>query len=201
MMPIYLFCFGMGGIFVVFAAIGGLDGADFGIAFDSDLEILDKGQKVEGLKRENRVKRIFQLPFFSLKFWTFGSCFFGLTGIVLNWLRPEMPALQIAGLAGGMGIFCGTTMVWILRSLGQRHANSLTRSSDFVGLSAIVLLPFNAESKGKVRVNVKGANVEFMAFTDESKSFRKGDRVFVVGLKNNRLWVVSEASNDLKFLR
>ncbi len=197
MMPIYLFCFGIGGIFVLFAAIGGLDGADFGVAFDADLEIAETSQKLDRLKRKNWLKRLFQLPLFSLKFWTFGSCFFGLTGLVLNWLRPEMPPGQMAGIAGAMGIFCGSTMVSILRSLGHRHANSLARSSDLVGLSATVLLPFNCESRGKVRVNVKGANVEFMAFTDDSKSFGKGDRVLIVGLKNNRLWVVSEDANDL----
>jgi membrane protein implicated in regulation of membrane protease activity len=195
MMPIYLFCFGIGGIFVLFAAIGGLDGADFGVAFDADLEFAEPSQKLERLKREKWLKRLFQLPMFSLKFWTFGSCFFGLTGLVLNWLRPEMPPVQIAGIAGAMGIFCGSTMVAILRSLGQGHANSLARSSDLVGLCGTVLLPFNCESRGKVRVNVKGANVEFMAFTDESKLLEKGDRVLIVGLKNNRLWVVSNAKD------
>ncbi|MCT7984298.1 NfeD family protein [Laspinema sp. A4] len=195
-MPIYLFCFGIGGLFVLFATIGGLDGADFGVAFDADLAIADHSQKLDQLKRGSWLKRLFILPFFSLKFWTFGSCFFGLTGLVLNWLRPEMPPDQVAKLAAGMGIFCGTTMVWILRSLGQRPANSLTRSSDLVGLSAMVLLPFNCESKGKVRVNIKGANVEFMAFTDEPRSFNKGDRVLIVGLKNNRLWVVSDDSTE-----
>jgi membrane protein implicated in regulation of membrane protease activity len=195
MMPIYLLCFGIGGIFVLFAAIGGLDGADFGVAFDADLEFAEPSQKLERLKREKWLKRLFQLPMFSLKFWTFGSCFFGLTGLVLNWLRPEMPPVQIAGIAGAMGIFCGSTMVAILRSLGQGHANSLARSSDLVGLCGTVLLPFNCESRGKVRVNVKGANVEFMAFTDESKLLEKGDRVLIVGLKNNRLWVVSNAKD------
>ncbi|MCT7970585.1 NfeD family protein [Laspinema olomoucense] len=197
MMPIYLFCFGIGGIFVLFAMIGELDGGDFGVAFDADLEITETRQKLEGLKRKSGLKRLLQLPLFSLKFWTFGSCFFGLTGLVLNWLRPEMPAGQIAGIAGAMGIFCGSTMVGILRSLAERHANSLARSSDLVGLSAKVLLPFNCESRGKVRVNVKGAYVEFMAFTDESKSLKKGDQVLIVGLKNNRLWVVSEDCTDL----
>jgi hypothetical protein len=106
----------------------------------------------------------------------------------------------MAGIAGAMGVFCGSTMVAILRSLGQRHANSLARSSDLVGLCGTVLIPFNCESRGKVRVNVKGANVEFMAFTDESKSLEKGDRVLIVGLKNNRVWVVSEA-HDLTHAR
>lgn len=197
MMPIYLFCFGIGGIFVVFAAIGGLDGADFGVAFDADLEISDQTQQLDRVKRGSWLKRLFVLPFFSLKFWTFGSCFFGLTGLVVSWVSPEIPPDQVATIAAGMGIFCGSTMVWILRSLGQRHANSLTRSSDLVGHSATVILPFNCDSKGKVKVNIKGANVEFMAFTDESKSFNKGDRVFIVGLKNNRLWVVSEDSKEL----
>ncbi|MCT7967706.1 NfeD family protein [Laspinema sp. D1] len=196
-MPIYLFCFGIGGLFILFAAIGGLDGADFGVAFDADLEISDHSQKLNQFKRGGWLKRMFILPFFSLKFWTFGSCFFGLTGLFLNWLRPEMAPDLVAKIAAGMGIFCGSTMVWSLRSLSQRYANSLTRSSDLVGFSATVLLPFNCESKGKVRVNIKGSNVEFMAFTDESRFFNKGDRVLIVGLKNNRLWVVSEDSNEL----
>jgi membrane protein implicated in regulation of membrane protease activity len=45
-----------------------------------------------------------------------------------------------------------------------------------------------------VRVNVQGSIVEFVAVTDEPKAFSKGDRVFIVEMKGNKVWVVAEDS-------
>lgn len=205
MQLLYLACLLVGGSFVFLAAIGGVDGADFNHdfpdfhhEFDADWETVP-GKALEGNGAAKALQRKpgFWLrklgkPFTSIRFWTFGSCFFGLTGVVLSHFTTLAP-VTIASFALAMGIVCGTGIVWALRSLQFSQADSMVRSADIIGLSATVEIPFDANSKGKVRLTVKGSGIDFVAFTEASQGFQKGDKVFVVGIKNNQLWVVSQA--------
>ncbi len=201
MLPIYIFSFTIGGIFVALAALAGLDGVDFDNPFNTDIEVTEESRNVEqGEKILTLTKRLQEmtlwLPFLTIKFWTFGSCFFGLTGIVLSKFTPEMSEVAIASILVLIGSFCGTSMVWVLRNLRQ-FADSLIRANDLTGQSGKVSIPFDSQSKGKVQLTVKGSNLDLVAFTDEEKGFNKGDRVLVVGLKNNQLWVVTDESTDI----
>ncbi len=201
MLPIYIFSFTIGGIFVALAALAGLDGVDFDNPFDTDIEVTEESRNVEqGEKILTLTKRLQKmtlwLPFLTVKFWTFGSCFFGLTGIVLSKFTPEMSEVAIVSISVLIGSFCGTSMVWVLRNL-RHFADSLIRANDLIGQSGKVSIPFDSQSKGKVQLTVKGSNLDLVAFTDEEKGFKKGDRVLVVGLKNNQLWVVTDESTDI----
>jgi membrane protein implicated in regulation of membrane protease activity len=202
MLPIYIFSFTIGGIFVALAALAGLDGVDFDDPFDADIEVteesrnIEEGEKILTLTKRPK-KMTLWLPFLTIKFWTFGSCFFGLTGIVLSKFTPGMSEVAIASISVLIGSFCGTSMVWVLRNLRRHQADSLIRANDLIGLSGKVSIPFDSQSKGKVQLTVKGSNLDLVAFTDEEKGFNKGDRVLVVGLKNNQLWVVTDESTDI----
>lgn len=103
--------------------------------------------------------------------------------------------LIIACVSVVIGIVCGIAIVLLLY-IGRRKkvVNSLMRSNQVLGLSGVVEVPFDARSKGKVRVSVRGSMVDFVAFTDESKAFNKGDSVFIVEIKGNKVGVVSENS-------
>jgi membrane protein implicated in regulation of membrane protease activity len=103
--------------------------------------------------------------------------------------------LMIALIAIVIGLVLGILVVWII-CLQQRYqsVDSLVRAKHIVGRSGTVEVPFNSSTAGKVRVNVKGSMVDFVAFTDESREFNPGDRIFVVGMKKNKVWVVSEES-------
>lgn len=103
--------------------------------------------------------------------------------------------LIIACISVAIGIFCGILIVLFIY-IGRRNkvVNSLVSFNQVVGLSGTVEIPFDAMSKGKVRVNVQGSMVEFVAVTDEPKAFSKGDRVFIVEMKGNKVWVVAEDS-------
>ncbi|NEQ36869.1 MAG: NfeD-like protein [Okeania sp. SIO3I5] len=188
----YLFCLIIGGAFVALSAFSGLDGVDFDQDFEPDLEIIDQGNKQGNTSIYNQSRRRLWLPFLSLKFWTFGSCFFGLTGVLLSNLSPSLSPTIIAIISIIVGLLCGTIMAYVLHTLKNRPANSLVRSDDLLGLSGTVEIPFNKNSKGKIRVNVKESMVEFIAFSEENREFTKGEKVFIVGVENNRVWVVSE---------
>lgn len=177
MLSIYYFCLIVGGIFVALSALAGIDGVDFDHYFDCDLEV-------------NQSRRVW-LPFFNLKFWTFGIGFFGLTGVLLSSIQPALLPTTIHIIALLTGLLCGTVISLIMRGLTNRQVNSLVRSDDLVGVIGIVEIPFDQDSKGKVKLTVKNSDLYLIAYTQENRPFQKGEEVLVVGMDNNKLWVVS----------
>ncbi|MDJ0554206.1 MAG: NfeD-like protein [Microcoleaceae cyanobacterium MO_207.B10] len=188
----YIFCLIIGGAFVALSVFAGLDGVDFDQDFDPDFEVVDRPNKKTNTLFNSRPRRRLWLPLFSFKFWTFGSCFFGLTGILLSYSSPTLSPTIVAIISIIVGILCGTIMAWVLHTLKHNQVDSLVRSADLVGLSGTVEIPFDKDSRGKIRVNVKESIVEFIAFTEESREFHQGEIAFIVGVENNRAWVISE---------
>ena len=220
MVTLYWFCLVFGGCFVLLASISGLDGVDFGdvdLDVDFDGEVQFEGDLSDGIdmdvelkpdrpKSEQQdnpfkpkpIRPNLWLPFTSLRFWTFGTCFFGLTGLLLFYLAPTLTPFTAALIALIFGLTSGTVMTGILRQLRRRPANSLIRTTDLAGKVGIVEVPFNANSTGKIRLTLKNTNVAFLARTDDLQDLQLGDRVVVIQVKDNRLWVVSEASFQSK---
>lgn len=122
----------------------------------------------------------------------------GITGEAQRFSRfyPLLPPLGVAALALAVGLSVGAAIAWIVRILPRRQADSLVRTQDLVGLVGTVEIPFDASCKGKIRVSVKGAVVDFPAFTtEESKGFVKGEPVLIMGVENNnKVWLVSETT-------
>ena len=210
---IYWFCFLIGGVFVALAALGGLDELDFDAEVDAldfelepdgldlvpdvetDVELVDQGDGPQPRRSRHRRKTRRRISILGIlttfKFWTFGSCFFGLTGLVLSALQTGLVPVTILGIAVVMGLLCGGAIAIILQSLRYNQTDSLVRSDDLVGMTGTVELPFDATGPGKVRLSVKGTTVDFLAFTDEPTPLQQGAQVVVMGTQNNRIWVVS----------
>jgi membrane protein implicated in regulation of membrane protease activity len=198
-MLVYGLCLIIGGTFVFLSAVGGLDGADFATDFDVEVDAetdtefddVDVGTHAGQIDLPKRFRKGRWVPFLSLRFWTFALCFFGLTGLLVTLVQPGIASWLVAVLAVLMGFLCGTATAVILRSLGRNQVNSLTRPEALAGQIGTVDIPFNADSRGKVSLQIGGSTVGFFAFTQENQEFRQGDSVLVVGLENNKLWVVS----------
>ena len=170
--------------------------ADFGTDLDGDAPDIGFDAQIDTdlqLLRKVKGAYVFSLNILtSFKFWTVGGCFFGLTGLGLSWVQPNWPASIIFIAALIMGILLGGTLAIVLRQLARRHADSLVRTEDFAGRVGIVELPFDANCKGKVRLELRGSTLHMMALTDDTKQFAPGDKVLVVNVEQNRLWVVSD---------
>lgn len=205
MLTIYWLAFAVGGVFVLLAVLSGLDGVDFGdhdfeVHLDEDVELSDPNERspsVFSSRQRSPWYGIFGV-LKSLKFWTFGFCFFGLTGLVLSNLAVGLPTTPVAIAAILMGIICGSLVAGSLRLLRSRQVDSLVRTTDLVGMMGTVELPFDQNSRGKVRLLVKGSMIDLMASTDDGKALQAGDRVLVVGTEQNRVWVVRSNNDDLK---
>lgn len=195
MLTLYLFCLAIGGGFVILSAFAGLDGIDFDTHFEMDVELSEPAKDTETLtSRTNRKppQLSFHFPFLTLRFWTFGSCFFGLTGLILTKLNPLLPWGVILAISLGIGVSFGTIIVGILTRLRRQQANSLILSEDLIGLWGTVEIPFDQNCKGKVRLYLKESMVDVVAITEDTHSFAKGDKVFVVGRSHNKVLVISE---------
>jgi len=210
MMLIYTLCLGVGGTFVLLSALGGLDGADFAADFDAEVDVdaeaeldaqtgtaiasdtdtslddVDVGTQGGAVASRRRWS-----PFLSLRFWTFALCFFGLTGLLVSWVQPGLASGIVLLMALLMGLLCGMAAAVALRSLSRNAISSLTRPEDLTGQIGTVEIPFDVHSRGKVRLKIRGSTVGFFALTQEDRAFQPGESVLVVGLENNKLWVVS----------
>jgi len=115
----------------------------------------------------------------SLRFWTFFLAFFGLTGIVFT-MFDLAPAL-ITGLAAFlMGAASGVGASVIVKRLSSRDSNSASSSADYVGKTALVMVPVGKGQLGKVRLTLKGTTIDVLAATDEELDFATKDEVLIV---------------------
>ncbi|MCG9891401.1 MAG: NfeD-like protein [Thermosynechococcaceae cyanobacterium MS004] len=195
MIAIYSFCALVGGGFVLLSAFGGLDGPDFDLDWEFDPDWSDPGRSNAQSRWIYKTLRPFIWLLESLsnfKFWTFGACFFGLTGLLLNYIQPSLGTTIILVIALGMGLIIGLLAARLLRMLHRRQVNSLIQTEDFVGTLATVEIPFDQSSRGKVRIQIKDSILELSAFTNDTKPLQLGEQVVVIGIENNRVWVVSE---------
>jgi membrane protein implicated in regulation of membrane protease activity len=201
-MLIYGVCFIVGGIFVFLAAVGGLDGVDIDGDFDFNLHAdvpthiddIDVGTQIDQTLTALRDR--WWLPFLSLRFWTFALCFFGLTGLLLSWLQPGLAHWLVALMALLMGLFCGLVAALVLRSLSRESVSSLIRPEELTGQMGTVEIPFDTHSRGKVSLSLRGSTVSFFAITQEEREFRQGEKVLVVGMERDKLWVAAAEEVD-----
>ncbi|WP_035985416.1 OB-fold-containig protein [Leptolyngbya sp. KIOST-1] len=200
-MLVYGICFVVGGIFVFLAAVGGLDGVDLAGDFDGDVDVAidsDGDGTLDDIDFGTHLGETFAvlrsrwwLPLLSLRFWTFALCFFGLTGLLLNRVQPDLAPWLIALVALGMGLFCGLLAALVLRSLARQSVSSLIRPESLTGQIATVEIPFDLHSRGKVSLSLGGSIVSFFAITQEDREFRAGETVLVVGMEHGKLWVAA----------
>lgn len=92
-----------------------------------------------------------------------------------------------------IGVAVGSAIV-ILIQLQRRTKviNSMPSMANAVGRWAIVEVPFNAGSRGKIRITLKGSTIDLAAITDTERTLNVGDRVFIVAVQGNRVMVVPE---------
>lgn len=102
------------------------------------------------------------------------------------------PLLAITLIALVIGMLGGSLIVLLIQMRRRRQVvDSLISAQNLIGLTGTVEVPFDHNSRGKVRLRVKGSIVELSAVTDEAQAFAQGDQVFVTEIRGNRVSVVS----------
>lgn len=194
MATVYGICLFVGGILVfVTVFLGGDADADVDIDADVDVDVdadidadVDADADVHGeadIKGDTDFSSGIWLPIFSLRFWIFGTAFFGLTGVLLTLLAPYLQLnseLWIALLSSALGLSIGAASAYAFQWLKRSESNSMVRQKDYIGRTATVTLPVDATSKGKILLEFGNQQIDFIAETDDTNGFQKGDLVTVI---------------------
>ena len=123
----------------------------------------------------------------SVRFWTFFSAFFGLTGLVLDGLDLAAPVVALV-LAIGVGFVTGWTAVTLIRRLSANDTGVAAGVSDYVGKTGELLLKTGPGRLGKIRIELKGTTVDVLAQSEEDLA--KGDQALIVEMHDNKAVVV-----------
>jgi membrane protein implicated in regulation of membrane protease activity len=129
----------------------------------------------------------------STRFWSFALLAFGLVGSALTGFGLASPWV-VGVLASGSGLTSGFFAASVIRSLASRPATSHSASSDVVGRIGRVLVPLVPGGRGKVRVEMKGGVVDYVARSEES--VEAGESVLVEEAEEGEL-LVSRAPKEL----
>jgi membrane protein implicated in regulation of membrane protease activity len=132
--------------------------------------------------------------FASTRFWTFALLAFGLVGTLLTvfGLAGKLPT---GLLAGGAGVASGLFAASVIRRLSHQTASSHGTSGDVVGRVGRVVVPLDATGPGKVRIEMKGSSVDYVA---RSRDTLAVEEAVVVEECDGSEVVVSRAPRELK---
>jgi membrane protein implicated in regulation of membrane protease activity len=103
----------------------------------------------------------------SIRFWAFALLAFGLVGTLLLFFgfAGTVAAAIIAGVAG---VGSGYVAASVVRRLQGQGTSSVATTADVVGRVGRVIVPPSAEARGKVRVSVRGRDVDYVAKSNEA---------------------------------
>lgn len=206
MLALYIVAVAIGGVMVLLSALGGSHDAHTGelhaggdLHADADVDAdadVGAGVEAEADAGDAGVDTHLQpgaqgadLPsFFGLRFWTYFSAFFGLSGLLLTGLTP-LGAVPVAVAAVGTGLASGFGIATTMRLLTKTQASSNVTSNDLVGTEGTVLVPIQHERIGKIRCTLKGEVLDLPARTEAPTSIAAGQTVLIIGIEGHRVLV------------
>ena len=100
-------------------------------------------------------------PFSSLRFWVFLLTFGGGAGLALDALGSSQLEASVGALFVGWA--SGAIAVTVVRRLSASSESSEVHGNELIGGTGTLVLPIGTDKPGKVRVDVKGRQVDFVA--------------------------------------
>lgn len=100
----------------------------------------------------------------------------------------QQELLKIAAISIGLRLMIGTLVVLLIQLQRRKIViNSLVSPEELIGLSGTVQIPFDHNSKGKIRVNVKGSLIDIVALSNASHDFSMGEQVVIIEAHENKI--------------
>lgn len=177
-------------VYVGLLVFGGLlIGASlFGAGHDADVHVDvhagDTGHGAGNGHDQNQASA--WLSLFGLRFWSFGTAFFGLTGVILHLVGGPALAAAAPFIAGGVGVAAGLGASSTFRALSRETVGQLRGAGALVGREGRLLLPIARGQRGKVRIAVPGSgDVDLVAEGDDDGVLDAGTVVLIVEVRGN----------------
>lgn len=190
MLAIYIVAAIVGGGLLLASALTGGHGHDADHDFSHDHDVASHDASTDhDASHEAGTDWAMWLPFLSLRFWTYALATFGLIGWSSEALTttPSPTILMVSIIAG---VVIGSAVATVMRYLMRANFDSAARSADLLGVTGKVTVPVQSAAEGKVRLTVKGDTIDFLALSNDDRSFPSGEEVVVVAVENDRLRVI-----------
>ena len=181
---------------VVFSGADGVD-ADGGADLDHDLDLdhdADLGPEAEVDHAAGGHGGGFLPILLNVRFWTFGAMAFGMVGSLLHFLHLA-PSSVTPVIAVAMGLLSGWFASWVFRALARASTQSGAEPTEAVGQVGKVLVAVRPGARGKVRIQLRGQTVDFLASTEDVE-LEVGEQVLVTEVREDQVQV-SRAPVDL----
>lgn len=120
--------------------------------------------------------------FFSTRFWVFTALGFGLSGALLHYVSTVGPILT-ALVAAGAGLTSGTAAALIFRAARTSSISSTAHASQAVNKVGRAIAACKKGELGKVRIELQGQVVDFLATTDDDEIAR-GEAILIEEMKD-----------------
>jgi membrane protein implicated in regulation of membrane protease activity len=175
---IYLGSLLFGGVLIAASAFGGADhGGDIHGGGDAGHGGDNAGHSGDNAQNQTPA----WISLFGLRFWSFGTTFFGITGLVLR-------AIGLSALAplvsAGVGVAAGLGASATFRRLTGETVGLVRGAAALVGREGKLLLPVARGQRGKVRLGQPGGgDVDLLAESDEALA--SGSEVLIVEVRGN----------------
>ena len=174
MFAIYLGALVFGGLLIAASAVGV---GDHGDVHGGDVHA--GGDHGDDNQQSN--SGVAWLSLFGLRFWSFGTAFFGLTGIVLRALGSTGAAPLVAtavGIAAGLGASL------TFRLVGRDPVGEVKDAATLLGREGKLLLPVERGQRGKIRLDQPGGgHLDLIAECDEPVPLAAGSKVLVIEVR------------------
>ena len=188
MLEVYWGTFLFGGILILSSIVmGGGDGdadMDKDVSFDKDLSLdKDLDLSIEGIEGGGSdFDSMGWLPFLSLRFWTFFTMLFGLSGIIMTTLESGATVTLVS--SGAMGLGLSYPIAYLFQYLKKNELTTSTQSHSYEQEIGTALLPMKSNGKGKVRVAMNGELVDLIATNPTDQTIEQGQEVLIVEIED-----------------
>lgn len=129
----------------------------------------------------------------SIRFWAFALLAFGLVGTLLL-VFGFAGVVASAIIAGVSGVVSGYVAATVVRRLQGQGTSSVADRREVIGRVGRVIVPPSSETRGKVRVSVRGSFVDYVARSTEA--LEPDDAVVVEECEDGEV-LVSRAPKEL----
>jgi len=137
---------------------------------------------------QRRGKRI-RLPFLSLRFWSFSTCAFGLTGSLLHLAFPNTIAIFV--VSSFMGLSLGTAAATAFQYLKSDRVSTDLSLNRMVGREGKVLIPIRPGDWGQVAFQTMAGRAELRASTRDDATLDAGTTVLCTHIEDGMAWVTA----------
>ncbi|MEO8706305.1 MAG: hypothetical protein ABI867_40120 [Kofleriaceae bacterium] len=118
-------------------------------------------------------------PITNLRFWVFLLAFGGGAGVALTLLGSS--EIVAGGGALAIGWVAGASAIAIVNSLKKHSVSSEVGGQELVGATGTLVLPIGPGKPGKVRVDIKGRQEDFVAnLVEDGAELPTGTSVLVI---------------------